>query len=56
MLRRRVTFGGHFLGEEEVSYEAGITVCEKKCRCVVEITDLTHEKFYESRFLGRNLL
>jgi len=44
-------FCGTFLEEEEVSYEAGITVCGKNYR-----SDLTHEKFYESRFLGRNLL
>jgi hypothetical protein len=46
-----VTFEGHFWRRKKVSYEAGITVFEKKCRWAVEITDLTHEKSYESRFL-----
>ena len=47
-------FWGTFFWVEEFSYEVGITVCVKKC--VVDITDLTHEKFYENKFLGRNVL
>jgi hypothetical protein len=52
VLRRRVTFGGR----KKVSDEAGFRVCEKKYRCAVEITYLTHKKSYESVFLGRYLI